>query len=100
MLGTTMRSLNESTLLVGSKRGNLYEVSMESGEVLDSFNLFTEASITSIVVVNPQRVAVVTNNSLFIHDPSRNQGAVSFSPNVRFVAIRPADRSVHVFRLY
>lgn len=73
LFSTTMRLLNESTLLVGSDRGNVCEVSLESGEILDSFLLDTETQITSMVVVDPQRVAIVTNNSLLLYDPSRNQ---------------------------
>lgn len=95
MFSTTMRLLNESTLLFRSDRGNVCEVSLESGEILDSCLLDTETQITSVVVFDPQRVAIVTNNSLFFYDPSRNQilQTVALAETPSSIAHCVADRS-------
>jgi len=71
--GKAMRLLDESTLLVVSKRGNVFEISTENGVIVDSFLFNEETSLLNLCIVNTHQVAIATSNSLVLYDPSRNQ---------------------------
>lgn len=71
--GTSFFLLDDRTLLVCSKRGSLFEVDGDSGEVKHSEVIETSADLVSLAIANKHQAVIVSNKSLVVYDPTRHQ---------------------------
>jgi len=63
--------LNEDKLLVGSTLGSLHEVSTQTGQADDAIVIMTSTALKGMVVVDHERVGIVTDQSLVIYNPEK-----------------------------
>lgn len=76
------------------------EVINASGFTATGRSLIAMSTKATLRCWNVQTGQLTLEKSLMQAAPTALLNAVSFTPDLRFVAIRPADRSVHRFRLY